>query len=178
MTDYPSDAPLPQFNITRVQGKSESSNHLNAAVGICIECSISNYQSFVDWWLARGYEVRNNYLRLIGDIGYPHEDFQNGVSTGGYLDVVYPIDYEKWHTISFTQMFNLVPLTGGGEPMIFGNPLYLCDIYVPNADTLPVWTDLQFTVSSPIPEVSWIVPALFIGLVVGIGVYGFWRHRK
>ena len=27
-------------------------------------------------------------------------------------------------------------------------------------------------------NIQWIVPALFIGLVVGIGVYGFWRHRK
>ena len=25
---------------------------------------------------------------------------------------------------------------------------------------------------------QWIVPALFIGLVVGIGAYGFWRYRK
>ena len=25
---------------------------------------------------------------------------------------------------------------------------------------------------------QWIVPALFIGLFVGIGVYGFWRYRK
>lgn len=178
MTDYPSDAPLPTVVIDSVKGRLSSSDTSGYPVVLDIMAHISNYQQIQDrFGVELSQLVGFTSLTIDGEFLVGSLWFQNGHNIESYQRA--PLSYlGKTVTLATTQI-DIESISGSGRMLYdVSPPLEFCSVSFPSSLTPNVWTDLQFTVLPPIPEVSWIVLALCIGLVVGIGVYGFWRYRK
>lgn len=185
MTDYPSDVVRPIFKVTKVRGASDSATANIAS--IFLDGYIENYQQFKDSFAQKGIDTSVSVFLALDSGGvYRVVLFREGViqhlkaAAGWYMPEYVVTDFQKWSKINFT----LYGLWGWNLPDCFqiDPPLYFCDVYVPspndifNPDPLCPYTNLQFTVSPPIPEVSW---AVIIPLAVfGIGALAYWYLKR
>ncbi|MCJ7632255.1 hypothetical protein MUP77_07660 [Candidatus Bathyarchaeota archaeon] len=164
MSVYPSDAPLPKIQVTAVRGMASALD-----VAWQFEGAITNYQEIKTWWSSRG--MGNGEVMLINSVV-----FVNGMHTFAHDPTNALFSRE---TIGTWWPFSVKYYTDPSYPVLYEfSPQKVCEIYIPYPDemTPDVWTDLQFTVSPPIPEVSWIV---IIPLAIfGIGALAYWYLKR
>jgi len=173
---YPPGAPLPRFQITRVEGY--------AVVGalwidLRFEGEITNFEELANWWEIRGHpDFRTKSLDFSWtDVGSIWMYFYQGSvqhHSGGMDARIMGGYWGKWNTLAFKD------LQGYGS---FNPPLYFCDVYVPFASELPsgVWTDLQFRVTpTPLPNkrTVWILAGSAVVVVGLLGGYALAKRRR
>lgn len=173
MADYPSDAPLPQFKITRVQGcpMFTSSNPLVPAPSVVlkVEGELINYQSMIEWFDVNGYSCSQIKFFSGGWISIL-------VDSSGLIIPTFP-NYE-WHFGKWvTRQFSYVNGIGQEYSWAFSSPVDLgYSIYIPYPDELPVgvWTDLQFKQGNG----SSMSSLLSVGIILGLMGLGYYLFRK
>lgn len=175
MADYPSDAPLPQVSVSRIQAYPFSN-----FIRIKANSNIVNNETIQEWLGSRGF--RTDWIKLtlniFGPWGFPERMFfDNGVESYGVIDIS-GIDFGKWVTVSATSI-GLYPLgTQVSKEYLFASPIYLFDVYVPFISELPegVWTDLQFKQEPPEPPDGAVLIAGAVALLILLGVgYAVYR---
>jgi len=177
MSVYPSDAPLPRFQISSASGFAfESGPQVVQAVFVA---KVSNYQEVMDW-----VSQHSNYDRMLmfrSSHGEIVSFDANGIIRMSNYDVDFRSEsFGKWNRLEFAEMIN--------PAFTFDTPIYFCDVYVPLFSELPyhVWTDLQFkqtsnqgSSSSGLAIVAVPLILLFIGfLFIGLSGRGRKRGRR
>ena len=168
MSVYPSDAPLPQFQVSNVLGTIPLGTSL---VGLQFEGYITNYGQISDYCNNHGiimadltFHTAELHQVIFKDLG---SRIYHRYNTG---DIPISTDYGKWVRLEFAK------ITFAFEEFTFSSPLYFCDVYVPSNLVEGVWTDLQFKQTSnqgssgsglaivAVPLILLFIGFLFIGL--------------
>lgn len=183
MTAYPSDAPLPGFEVTKVQG----ANWKGVVVFVKFDCVVTNWDAIKAWLISRGYNAHALSVALLPtDLGYQQRIvFTDGVTTGSYATL-------RGANTGVNIHFSIVMIQFvlGGVPDKFSLEMPFCNVDVPVVTDLPssgVWTDLQFKQNGdspppppPPPPPSPTIAARNIGTlgVPSVLLYRLWRLRE
>lgn len=169
VTDYPPDAPLPKVKVSVVRAKPVTLSGPTLYVGWKYIAEITNFQELKNWWSARG--LGNCEVVTLDQRAFVNGVHDSGDNTDG---IAAPETYGTWVTYAAKYYWD----PSYSVSYYFAEPLYLFDYYVPFPSELPVgvWTDLQFAVSPPIPEVSWIMIVPLA--ILGIGALAYWYLKR
>ena len=170
MSNYPSDAPLPLFQISGVSGYVAEYVPLSSGPRILVrfEAQITNYVEVRDWLSSNQAMDRLVFRLSHGEMISFNE---NGVIRMEFADVDFRAEtFGKWVRLEFTGLVDPV--------FSFSSPVYFCDVYVPVYEALPVgvWTDLQFKTGGQ-PVSGFVALAAICGLG-GLAYYLYRRRKK
>ena len=166
--DYPSDAPLPRFALTKALGMRHDYPD-STYIMVSFEGTLTNGQEFNDWLAGKGMSPLG-LLMLHADHHYM--SVRSGAIENDHPQFGYELEcFGKWNMVAFSRV-DLWDSASSQLYYIFEQPLYFCDVYIPlPSDMTPdVWTDLQFTqANQPIIPNEMLIP-LLVACVMAVGV--------